>query len=110
VGQLVAESIRAYGNRFWAVLPLGIPLAVSTQVSLGHSANVQTVVLLAFGPLVAAAYVRACSLVHRTRPTLRAFALAVLIFAPVPILARLIVLPAVAWLALFGLAVPASMI
>ena len=110
VGQLVAESIRAYGNRFWAVLPLGIPLAVSTQVSLGHSANVQTVVLLAFGPLVAAAYVRACSLVHGTRATLRAFALAVLIFAPVPILARLIVLPAVAWLALFGLAVPASMI
>jgi hypothetical protein len=110
VGQLVAESIRAYGNRFWAALPLGIPLALSTQVSLGHSANLQTVVLLAFTPLVALAFVRACSLVHDAPPTVRSYLLAVLIFAPVPILTRLIVLPAVAWLALFGLAVPAAMV
>ena len=110
VGQFVAETIRAYGDRFWSALPLGIPLALSTQVSLGHSPNVQTVVLLAFTPLVALAFVRACSLIHEARPSLSAFLLATLIFAPVPILTRLIVLPAVAWLALFGLAVPASMV
>ena len=110
VGQLVAETIRAYGDRFWASLPLGIPLAASTQVSLGHSPNAQTLVLLAFGPLVALAFVRACSLVHDVRPTVRAYVIAVLVFAPVPILTRLLVLPAVAWLALFGLAVPAAMI
>jgi hypothetical protein len=110
VGQLVAESIRAYGDRFWKLLPLGIPLALSTQLSLGRSANVQTVILLAFGPLVAAAFVWACRVLHQARPTVTAYVLAVLIFAPVPILARLIVLPAVAWLALFGLAVPAAMI
>src|SRR4029077_9875586 len=87
VGQLVAESIRAYGDRFWKLLPLGIPLALSTQLSLGRSANVQTVILLAFGPLVAAAFVWACRVLHQARPTVTAYVLAVLIFAPVPILA-----------------------
>jgi hypothetical protein len=110
VGQLIAETIRAYGDNFWRVLPLGIPIAASTQISLGHSANVQTFVLLAFAPLVAAAFVEACHLVHGTRPTVRAYVLALLIFAPVPFLVRLIVLPAVAWLALYGLAVPASLV
>jgi hypothetical protein len=110
VGQLVAETIRAYGQHFWRALPLGIPLAVSTQVSLGHSANVQTLVLFAFGPLVAAAYLWACRLVLDAPPSLTAYVCAVLVFAPVPFLVRLLVLPAVAWLALFGLAVPAAVV
>jgi len=69
-----------------------------------------TLVLLAFAPLVAASFVGACHLVHGVPPTVRAYLLALLIFAPVPFLVRLIVLPAVAWLALFGLAVPASLV
>ena len=93
VGQLVAETIRAYGANFWRVLPLGLPIAASSQISLGYDANVQTVVLFAFGPLVALAYVTA-----------------VLVFAPVPLLVRAAVVPAVAWLALFGLAPAAAMI
>jgi hypothetical protein len=109
VGQLVAETIRAYGQHFWRALPLGIPLAISTQLSLGHSANVQTFVLFAFGPLVAAAYLWACRLVLGATPTFTAYLCAVLVFAPVPFLVRLLVLPAVAWLALFGLAIPAAM-
>ena len=104
VGQLVAETIRAYGGNFWRVLPLGIPIAVSTQISLGYDANVGTVVLFAFGPLISLAYVYACQLVHHVRPTPVAYATAVLVFAPVPLLERAAVLPAVAWLALFGLA------
>jgi hypothetical protein len=110
VGQLVAETIRAYGANFWRVLPLGIPIAVSSQISLGSDANVQTVVLFAFGPLVALAYVYACHLVHHVRPTAVSYAVAVLIFAPVPLLVRAAVLPAVAWLALFGLAPAAAMV
>jgi hypothetical protein len=110
VGQLVAETIRAYGARFWRVLPLGVPIAASSQISLGYDANVQMVVLFAFGPLIAVAYVYACHLVHNVRPTAAAFGTAVLIFAPVPILVRAAVLPAAAWLALFGLAPPAAMI
>jgi hypothetical protein len=110
VGQLVAETIRAYGGNFWRVLPLGIPIAASSQVSLGYDPNVQTVVLFAFGPLIALAYVYALHLVHHVRPTVVAYATAVLIFAPVPLLVRAAVLPAVAWLALFGLAPAAAMI
>ena len=110
VGQLVAETIRAYGGNFWRVLPLGIPIAVSSQISLGYDANVATVVLFAFGPLISVAYVYACRLVHHVRPTPAAYATAVLVFAPVPLLERAAVLPAVAWLALFGLAPPAAMI
>ena len=107
VGQVVAETIRVYGGNFWRALPLGVPIAISSQISLGYDANVQTVVLFAFGPLIALAYVYACHLVHHVRPTLVAYAAAVLIFAPVPLLVRAAVLPAAAWLALFGLA-PAS--
>ncbi len=110
VGQLVAETIRAYSSSFWRVLPLGIPIAVSSQISLGYDANVQTVVLFAFGPVIALAYVYACHLVHHVRITPTAYLTAVLIFAPVPLLERGAVLPAVAWLALFGLAPAAAMV
>ena len=34
VGQLVAESIRAYQQSFWRCLPLGLPLAVADQLSV----------------------------------------------------------------------------
>ena len=110
VGQLVAESIRAYGDNFWRALPLGLPLALSTQLSLGHTSNVQTLVLLAFSPLIALAYVGAVRLLHGVPPTPGAWLIGVLVFAPVPFLARVLVLPAVAWLALFGQAVPAAMV
>ena len=60
VGQLIAESIRAYGNRFWALLPLGIPLAIADQVSIRHSTAAQMVVFWAALPLFVAAYLRAC--------------------------------------------------
>jgi hypothetical protein len=104
VGQLVAETIRSYGDHFWLSLLLGLPIAAETQVSLGYDANVQTFVLLAFSPLIALAYLGAIRLVHGVRPGLIAFAVALLVFLPVAFLERLIVLPALAWLALFGLA------
>ena len=110
VGQFVGETIRAYGDNFWRTLLLGLPLAASTQVSLGHSSRTQMLVLLAFSPLIAVAFVRACTIVHGAQPTLAAFACGLLVFAPVPILLRFYVLPGIAWLALFGLAVPAAMI
>ena len=110
VGQLVAETIRAYGHNFWRALPLGLPLAASTQLSLGHDANVQTVILFAFSPLIGLAYVWAGRLVHGIRPTAVAYLAAVLVFFPVSFLARLIVLPALGWLALFGLAPIAAMV
>jgi hypothetical protein len=110
VGQLVAETIRAYGARFWRALPLGIPVAVATQLGLGHSADAQTLALLALAPLISFAYVTACRYVLGGRATPAAYFVAVLVFLPVPILERLFVLPALAWLALFGLSVPAAVV
>src|SRR5579862_6556543 len=63
VVQLVAETIRAYGAQFWRVLPLGVPVAVATQISLGRSGDLDTVVLLALAPGFALAFVVACRLV-----------------------------------------------
>jgi len=112
VGQLVAESIRLYGQRFWAALLLGLPIAVLTQVSIGHSLTVQTLLLWGATPLLTAAYVGAVVIAAPERPSRRAVALAflvgVIVFAPVPALLRIYLLPALGWLALFGLAVPAA--
>jgi hypothetical protein len=109
VGQLVAETIRAYGNHFWLALPLGLPIAASEQLTLGHDVTVQTFVLLALTPLIALAYLWAARIVLGVRPTVVAYAAAVLVFVPVPFLARTLILPA-AWLALVGLAPVAAMV
>src|SRR3954452_152999 len=112
VGQLVAESIRLYGHRFWPSLVLGLPIAVVTEGSAGQSLTGQMIVLWAAAPFLTAAYVRAVLLASaeplERDALVRAFAVGVLVFLPVPVLVRLYVLPALAWLALFGLAVPAA--
>ena len=110
VVQLLAETIRAYGAQFWRLLPLGLPVAVATQIGLGRSDDLDTIALLALAPAFALAFVVACRLVVGGRITPRSYAIALIIFLPVPILERLYVLPALAWLALFGLGVPASMV
>lgn len=110
VGQVVAESIRLYGERFWAVLPLGLAFVGVDLASLHRSIAAQTLVLWAFTPVFAAAYVRACAIVRDVRPTWPAFAVALLLFLPFPALVRLYILPGVAWLALTGLAVPAALV
>jgi hypothetical protein len=112
VGQVVAESIRLYGQRFWAALLLGLPIAVITQVSVGHSLAVQTLILWGAMPLLTAAYVWAVVIAAPSRPPrralARAFVVGLVVFLPVPALLRIYLLPALGWLALFGLAVPAA--
>ncbi len=112
VGQVVAESIRLYGHRFWPSLVLGLPIAAITQVSAGESLTAQMFVLWAATPFLTAAYVRAIVLASpeplERNALVRAFVVGVVVFLPVPVLVRLYVLPALAWLALFGLAVPAA--
>jgi hypothetical protein len=114
VGQLVAETLRLYGRRFWRALPLGLSLALLNQVSAGRSVWVQVAILAAWAPLLTASYVAASALVAGSRPLPRiaatAFAAGTLAFLPVPLLSLLFALPAVAWLALVGLAVPVAVI
>ncbi len=112
VGQLVAESIRLYGSRFWAVIPLGLTFAGLDVASFGRGVAVQTLLLWAFGPLLTAAYVYACTLTLPERPPRRfllsAFAAGLIVFLPFPVLVRLYVLPGLALFGLVGLAVPAA--
>jgi hypothetical protein len=114
VGQVIAESIRLYGHRFWPSLALGLPVAVIDQVSAGRSLTTQTLILWVGAPLLTAAFIGAVLLVAPGRRPLRAlteaFLVGLLVFAPVPALFRFFVLPALAWLALFGLAVPVVLI
>jgi len=110
VGQFVGETIRAYGNNFWRALPLGIPLALVDQACVHQSGGIQILVFLAAAPLLASAYVWACALVHDVQPTLAAFLVALLIYLPFPLLRAIYILPAVAWFALIGLAVPVSLL
>ena len=56
IGQVVAESIRAYGDQFWKVLPLGIPLAIVDQLCATEPALVQIAIYLAATPLFVLAY------------------------------------------------------
>jgi hypothetical protein len=109
VGQVIAESIRLYGQRFWAALLLGLPIAAITQLSAGHSLGTQTIILWIASPFVTAAYVWAIVIAAPARPPrgalVRAYVVGLVVFLPVPALLRLYVLPALAWLALFGLSV-----
>lgn len=111
VGQLVAETIRLFGNNFWRALPLGLPLAALDWINYKHGSNFQTVVLWAFGPALAAAYVWASALVTEVptrRTALTAFVVALAVFLPFPILFRLYILPGLVLFGIAGLAVPAA--
>jgi hypothetical protein len=110
VGQLVAETIRAYGDRFWRALPLGLPLAAADQLSIRHHGAWQIGVFLALTPAFVAAYLWACRLVLRAAVTPVAVALGVLIWLPFPVLRAVFVIPGLVWLAFVGLAVPAAMV
>jgi hypothetical protein len=111
-GQVVAESLRLYGSRFWRALALGLPIAVATQVSWGRSVSFQVIVLWVVTPILTATYLGAISLASPgplpPGALRRGAVVGVLVFLPVPVLLLLYLLPALAWLALFGLSVPAA--
>ena len=110
VGQLVAETVRFYGDHFWAALPLGLALGAVDAAGLHRSSNVQTLILWAFAPVFSAAYVWTATLVHEKPWSWPAFVTALLVFLPFPFLVRLFLLPGLVWFALLGLAVPAAVV
>jgi hypothetical protein len=119
VGQLVAESLRLYGARFWPSLALGIGPALFGVADRELTGAVRSVFDVAVGPFVfAASYGAAVALVRpigRGRYVVVALAVGFIAFLPL-CLARLftdfpgINLIAVAWLAFFCLAVPAALV
>jgi hypothetical protein len=114
-GQLVAESVHVYRERFWRCLALGLGPALSgiglaTLGSTGRYVWPFTVGALANGVSFYAAV-----LVVKRRPFARdeataAIAAGFLVFLPFSALATIFLLPAAAWLALVGLAVPAAVL
>jgi hypothetical protein len=111
VGQLVAESIRFYGDRFWKTLLLGLAPAALAVVAANVSRSTSIVLAPTLsGALLSTAFVGACVLVLERRPPWRrlvaAWLCGWLVFAPVPFLVLAFVLPGIAWLAAFGLIVP----
>jgi hypothetical protein len=67
----------------------------------------QVIVGWLVGPLICAAYVRAAMLVTESFWSWRAYASALVVYLPYPVLG-VYVLPAVVWFALFGLGIPAA--
>jgi hypothetical protein len=118
VGQLVAESIRLYGARFWPSLALGIGPALLGIAAAELDDAARVAVVLGAGPFVlASSYAGAVALVRpigRGRSVAVALAVGYLAFLPVCV-SRIWVFPgiyplALAWLALVGLAVPAALV
>jgi hypothetical protein len=115
VGQLVAESIRLYGRRFWPALALGIGPAVVTVASyeVGWRPALAAVVA-GYLVLMTASYIGAVVLVSGLRPSkgtvASAFAVGVSILVPAVVLSLGLGLLALVWLAFVGLAVPATLI
>ena len=115
MGQLVAETIRLYGRRFYVALPLGLSVAVLEQVLIEFRNEVRLVLLAtAGGLLLSASYAGASALAAEVRLTPRvalvAIAAGTVAFVPFPFLVLGFILPGVAWLAFIGLVVPAAVI
>jgi hypothetical protein len=113
VGQLVAESLRLYGSRFFVCLALGLPVAVIDQLLVDRPTTERVIVLLAAGPLFSIAFAGACAIRAGSSPPARHWGRAIvagsLTFLPAALLLPWFALAGVAYLALVGQAVPAIM-
>jgi hypothetical protein len=115
VGQLVAETLNLYRHRFWASLALGLGLAATAVgVTLIPGWWALFFMLTAGALLMTVSYIGAVTIAARERASRRsmltAAAVGYVVFVPAPFLYSLLILPAVAWLALLGLAVPAALV
>ena len=108
VGQLVGESMRLYGRRFWRALALGLPPALWVALpTLLEDTPLFLVSPLLGAPLLAASYVGAIALAADRPVRLGApFLAAALVFVPFQFLLVFFVLPALVWFAALGLAPP----
>jgi hypothetical protein len=114
VGQLVAETLRLYGGRFFLCLPLGLVIAVADQISLDLGVRGRIVVLLVAAPFLSAAYAAAAALAIDRRPPASTWAVAIgvgtAVFLPAAFLFPWFALAAIVFLAFLGNAVPAAVI
>jgi hypothetical protein len=131
IGQLVAETIRLYGRRFFPAVLLGLPLAVLNQFYLwrigtdeaadqaGSAVSTDlwflVVLYVAAAPVLSLAFAWAVRLSGQAEQApVRTFVVAVaggtIAFLPAALLLPTIFFLAVAWLALLGLVVPVCLV
>jgi hypothetical protein len=111
VGQLVAESVRFYGENFVRCLVLGVPPALLAVVTANVSRTLGLILApTVYGALLSVSLIAACVMVLEHRPSPRRLLVAGIVgwivFAPVPFLVLAVVLPGLMWLAAVGLVVP----
>lgn len=108
-GQVVGEAIRAYSNRPFRAIALGVPVALWSILPrlLDEDAPAYRFLPLVGAALLSAAYVGAVALAEaRAIPLVRPFAAGFVVFLLFQFLLVFLVLPAIAWLAAVGLVVP----
>jgi hypothetical protein len=114
VGQLIAETIRLYGDTFWRSLPLGLPIAVLDQLDLGRGGGPRIALFIACAPFLAFAFAYACGLASGVRPDRRtlvtATAIGTVVLLPASLVFTWFALIAAVYLSFFGLAVPAAVV
>jgi hypothetical protein len=114
VGQLLAETIKVYGQHFVRALPLGLVVAVSDQLALERTLWEAIAIYLAASPFFTLAYADATRLVTGAKPTRNewvvALAVGTLVFLPAAALIPWFKLAAIAWLAALGLVVPTALV
>lgn len=110
VGQVVAESLKLYGARFWSCLGLGLPVALADPLSFERPLGERIVILIALAPLFTYAYAEACTIEGAStlerRRWVNALLLGTLVFLPAAATLGWFVLAAVAWLGVVGWVVP----
>lgn len=113
VGQLVAETLRLYGQRLGPCLLLGLPVALVDQFLLDLTRAERIVPLLLVSPLLSLAYAAACAIRQNERVPLSRWVTAVLVgtltFLPAAALLPWFTIAAVMYLGLAAHAVPAVM-
>ena len=114
VGQLIAETIRLYGDNFWRALPLGLPIAVLDQLDLGRGGGVRIALFLACAPFLAFAFAYACAVAGKVQPDARtlatATAIGTLVLLPASLVFTWFALVAAVYLSFVGLSVPAAVL
>jgi hypothetical protein len=115
IGQLVAESIRLYGRRFWLSLALGLGPAVTAVGAKLIPGWWDLAFVLTIGAfLMTASCIGGVLIAANEPPVTRRIAVAAVVgwalFVPAIFLWSFLILPAVVWFGLFGLAVPAALL